>query len=387
MFNKTSSVEYLKFGEVYYDSSERSYDQNHILTIQNDTLTFLFEADDDIYVKSVEGICMLVISNTLDPKYFSEFVIHRTIKINKGVYFNFIPLGNTSKVEMAFNQNTSIINRFFNGIYTHSRIKPNFRIQELVAYYYNIRSTNYIFSGEKDQHWEITYVDSGTLYTTIEDQEFELHSNELIVYAPEQFHTQSTKEEVCSYLTFIVSMDISEDDKEKLINRVFKISRDSRTSVEKFVQADEDKSQYDQNSMIISLEYVINDLLKMTSKKDRKVASTPMQQRFENEMINEILLYINQNIYTSLNVEEICDYFAISRSTLQSLFRNNLHIAPKEYISNLKLDKSKLLIKESKYTISEIASILGFSSIHYFSRRFKQKFGINPSEYANKILK
>ena len=40
MFNKTSSVEYLKFGEVYYDSSERSYDQNHILTIQNDTLTF-----------------------------------------------------------------------------------------------------------------------------------------------------------------------------------------------------------------------------------------------------------------------------------------------------------------------------------------------------------
>ncbi|MEE3309429.1 helix-turn-helix domain-containing protein [Sharpea azabuensis] len=51
------------------------------------------------------------------------------------------------------------------------------------------------------------------------------------------------------------------------------------------------------------------------------------------------------------------------------------------------MQKSKELIKESKYTISEIASMLGFSSIHYFSRRFKQKFDINPTEYANKIIK
>jgi len=101
---------------------------------------------------------------------------------------------------------------------------------------------------------------------------------------------------------------------------------------------------------------------------------------------NEILLYINENIYTAFNIEELCAQFGISRSSLQSLFRNNLSIAPKEYVSSLKLEKSKLLIKESKFTISEIATMLGFSTIHYFSRRFKQEFGLTPTEYANKIL-
>ena len=54
--------------------------------------------------------------------------------------------------------------------------------------------------------------------------------------------------------------------------------------------------------------------------------------------------------------------------------------------NSLKLKKSQALICESKYTISEIASMLGFSSIHYFSRKFKSEFGISPSEYANKII-
>ncbi|MEG0743950.1 MAG: AraC family transcriptional regulator, partial [Erysipelotrichaceae bacterium] len=44
-----------------------------------------------------------------------------------------------------------------------------------------------------------------------------------------------------------------------------------------------------------------------------------------------------------------------------------------------------LLIKESLYTISEISSKLGFTSIHYFSRKFKQQFGITPSDYAKTI--
>ena len=103
-------------------------------------------------------------------------------------------------------------------------------------------------------------------------------------------------------------------------------------------------------------------------------------------MIEQIVLYINENISEPLSVEDLCDHFTLSRSSLQALFRQNLNTAPKEYISSLKLKKSQALIRESKYTISEIASMLGFSSIHYFSRKFKSEFGISPSEYANKII-
>ena len=45
------------------------------------------------------------------------------------------------------------------------------------------------------------------------------------------------------------------------------------------------------------------------------------------------------------------------------------------------------MICENKYTISEIALMLGFNSIHYFSRAFTQKYNMPPSEYAKTIYK
>ena len=77
------------------------------------------------------------------------------------------------------------------------------------------------------------------------------------------------------------------------------------------------------------------------------------------ELLNEIVQYINAHIYEQFTIEEICHQFSISRSSLQTLFKNNLKTAPKQYISNLKLNKGKLLIKESTHTISEISSMLG----------------------------
>ena len=388
MFNKTSSVDFLKYGEVFSIFSENNeiHDNNYIFTIQNDKIVYFYVANTDIYLKSTEGICMLVVANSLDQETFDRFVIHRVVKINQGVLFNFISLGNEAKVEIAFSRTTVLQNRFIPNPYGYSRIKPAVRINELIAYYYNVRSSNYFFPGEKDQYWEITFVDRGTLHTTIEDHKYQLTSNQMILYAPGQFHRQNTTNEACSYLTIIIDLETNLDNQKKLVNTVFEIDRDSRAAIETFVKSNDQKSAYDRDLMIIALEKIIINLLKKGEKSLSKVASTPMQQRFENELLNEILLYINENIYTAFNIEELCAQFGISRSSLQSLFRNNLSIAPKEYVSSLKLEKSKLLIKESKFTISEIATMLGFSTIHYFSRRFKQEFGLTPTEYANKIL-
>ena len=110
-----------------------------------------------------------------------------------------------------------------------------------------------------------------------------------------------------------------------------------------------------------------------------------MQEHYENTLLNEILVYIHNNMYSSFTVEDLCQKFSISRSSLQSLFRSNIHITPKQYISNVKLSQAKILIQEHKRTISEISDILGFTSIHYFSRKFKMQYGLSPTDYAKSI--
>ncbi|MEY8257730.1 AraC family transcriptional regulator [Erysipelotrichaceae bacterium 66-17] len=388
MFSKTSSIEFLKYGEVFSSSTsqEPHKDHNHIITIENEKLTYFFQADTDIFIRSSEGITALVVTKDLSTSQFDEFVVHRVVKINSGVLFNFISLSTTSKIELAFPADTTIRTIFYRGEYKHQKIYPIIRVKELIAYFYNVRGPHYFFPGESDSNWEFTFVDNGELLSTVEDQTYKISSNQMMIYAPNQFHDQKTLEKATSYLTVIVDLDIGEENKEIISNKVFDLDRDSRQVLDTFIRTDDSISPIEYNKMILTIEKIVVNLLSQQTKPAQKMANTPMQQKFEDELLNEIILYINENIYSPLYVEDLCERFAISRSSLQSLFRNYVYTAPKEYISNLKLEKSKVLIKESKYTISEIAYILGFSSIHYFSRRFKQKFGMSPTDYATKFV-
>ena len=169
-----------------------------------------------------------------------------------------------------------------------------------------------------------------------------------------------------------------------IANRVFKSNREIHNALNNFKKVSSNEYLYDNDLMICYLKEVIIRLLQYDFQ-PQLASSSPTQQRFENDLLNDIIIYINENIYSNITVEDICVKFSISRSSLQNLFKNSLNTAPKQYINELKLSKAKLLIKESSHTISEISEILGYTSIHYFSRKFKQHFGITPTDYAKTI--
>ena len=94
---------------------------------------------------------------------------------------------------------------------------------------------------------------------------------------------------------------------------------------------------------------------------------------------------MESKIYEPLTVAEICQQFSMSRSSLQLLFKNAVGQSPKRFINDMKLEKSRQMLRENKYTVSEISLKLGYSSIHYFSNAFNQRYHISPSEYAKRI--
>ena len=67
------------------------------------------------------------------------------------------------------------------------------------------------------------------------------------------------------------------------------------------------------------------------------------------------------------------------------LFHKNLQISPGEYIRRIKLQESKQMIRENNLNFTEIAAELQYSTVHHFSRQFKEKFGITPTEYAKSV--
>jgi AraC-like DNA-binding protein len=51
----------------------------------------------------------------------------------------------------------------------------------------------------------------------------------------------------------------------------------------------------------------------------------------------------------------------------------------------MKLQESKQMIRENSMNFTQIAETLQYSTVHHFSRQFKEKFGITPSEYAKSV--
>ncbi|RHO22447.1 AraC family transcriptional regulator [Amedibacterium intestinale] len=388
MFTKTTSFAFSEYGEIV-NKSEYKFPQKNIhstLRIKEKSFTSFLSYDHDVYIQATSGIVMLVVCKEGDIKAPEQFIIHRTIKIKKGILFNFISISHSARILMNTDTKAKKTTHPLpkDAPIVYEPIIPSFEIKEILSYFYQVRNASYEFPGEEHEFWELTFIDNGELTTTVNDEEYNLDEMDLILYSPGQYHTQKTgHSKSCSYLTILFDMELP--DAYLLTDRVYHAHRDIQNALNNFIKVSSNDMLYDNELMLCYLKELIIRILQYDFLSSSPIASTPMQQRFENELLNEIIVYINDMIYKQLTIEEICNKFSISRSSLQLLFKNNLGTAPKQYISDLKLNKSKHLIKESMYTISEIASMLGFTSIHYFSRKFKQQFGITPTDYAKTI--
>lgn len=94
--------------------------------------------------------------------------------------------------------------------------------------------------------------------------------------------------------------------------------------------------------------------------------------------------YIEENYHTDISIQGIADWLGISRYHLCRVFKQNKNITLMEYIADLRMNKAEKLLEESDLMIRDIASISGFNNITYFNKKFKQHFGVTPSQKRRK---
>ena len=378
MFIKTSNPAFKDFGDIIYDDMD--FSSSHKINLNNKSIDNLkLVTNDYTFIKVTKGVVMILVS--FDSNNIKSFIINRSLHIKKGIYFNLISISDEASVEVLTNTEFKSIK--LDNPFNYSNIS-SLDISEIYTKFYQEKGTNYNFSGEKHSYWELTYVDKGELLTTIDGVSYHLKQGDLIFYAPMQFHTQSTFEKISSsYLTINFKMNFNHAD--LLCNKIFSLKRDSYFIVTKLIEELSNDNLYSNDLSLCYLKQLIIQMLRLNNSHFHSKPTTHMQQTYENELLNDILLYIDNNIYEKISVSTLCEHFCISTSMLHSLFRKNMNNTAKNYINELKLSKSKELIRNSTHTLSEISEMLGFSSIHYFSKKFKSYFNISPTEYSKSI--
>ena len=100
------------------------------------------------------------------------------------------------------------------------------------------------------------------------------------------------------------------------------------------------------------------------------------------QILVKVLDYIEQNLSTSLGIEEIAEYCYCSKSSLEKIFRCLNRISVHDYIVRRKMSLAgRMLVEHPDWSILDIALEFGFSGNEAFTRSFKQVWNVTPSEF------
>ena len=101
------------------------------------------------------------------------------------------------------------------------------------------------------------------------------------------------------------------------------------------------------------------------------------------ELIKEIKKYIKKNYQKPISSEDISRYVNVSKSHLTRKFKAETNISPGQYLIQTRLTKARELLLDTDSSIEKISDYVGFSCANYFSKAFRHKFKISPTEYRN----
>ena len=133
---------------------------------------------------------------------------------------------------------------------------------------------------------------------------------------------------------------------------------------------------------IVLVELMTKIVKHMMSISESRDNSTDYRQGI---LVEKIKGYLRKNINRSVSLAEFATILYISPHYAGDVFKSVTGMTLKEYHNTLRMERALRMIKETQLNITEISGQLGFESIHYFSRKFKEYYKVPPSSFRETI--
>lgn len=342
--------------------------------------TWYYRTTGDTYLDFDTGMTVLVIRKNGER---NAFYLDKPVCLPRDTEFALLPYQSRSSVRMAYPKDGEPEQIEPCNDAGDLKITARLHLGEIYTLFYRVGESGFLFKGEKHSAYELTYVDRGQLHCVVDGTGYSLKQGQMMIFLPNQWHMQYTDlNETAHFLT--VSFDLRSDLDLVFGDRVFDLSSMEATYLKQLLQEPEIDDAYSNDVIRANLKLLLLTILRDTNKRKKRL-KTPTALRNENSIVGRTLQYIADHVYDRLSVETVAKETGVSASHLTALFRRQMSISPGEYIRRVKLEESKTLIREGKMNFSQIAAVLHYSTIHHFSRQFKENFGISPSEYAKSL--
>lgn len=106
-----------------------------------------------------------------------------------------------------------------------------------------------------------------------------------------------------------------------------------------------------------------------------------------NKFVNQVIVYCSEHYREIFTVDDIADAHGYSKDYFSKLFKQNFGITFHEFHSRVKIGYAVELLRTGNYKAYEISDILGYASVDYFTKVFKEITGTTPSKYKSGDIK
>lgn len=285
-------------------------------------------------------------------------------------------------------------------------LEDSITINRIISVHYFQYMSDFSFPGESHDFWELICVDRGEIDAVAGDRRLTLKKGNILFHKPNEFHNVLTNGKVSPSLvvigfechspaikSFEDQLMSVQDTEKKLLAQIIVEARntfDGRLDdpyQEELIFNSEPLTFGSAQLISHYLEQLIIHLYRRYFSYSLPVRSSRFlaEASSGNDTYNRIVRYMEEHLGERMTIDRICRDNLVGRSQLQKLFRDIKDCGVIEFFSMMKIDTAKQMIRDNQLNFTQIADRLGYNSIHYFSRQFKQITSMTPSEYATSI--
>lgn len=283
-------------------------------------------------------------------------------------------------------------------------------VNKIISFHYHEWHRDFTFPGEIHHYWELVYVDKGIIEVHDYHRQFQLKQGDLWLCKPNTFQAvKSTNNSAPSVINFAFHCETSSQNLLQLFeNRIMRITGEEHRLLTELVN--EAFAAFDPpinttspyvhtlnrrpdaplgcDQMIkTGIEQLLIRLLRRYSRSAREEPklSTAAKENRDNQLFRRITEYMQAQFSAKMSMEQLSRHFHIGEASIKKLLHEKTGMGMTPYMIRLKMERAKTMIREDQYNITQIAELLGYGSVHYFSRQFKKEFDMTPTEYAKSV--
>lgn len=286
--------------------------------------------------------------------------------------------------------------------FKHHPLRNEINVRSLVTCFYFEFSKTFSNKGEKHNFWEIVYVDKGEAKARTKTGVHLLKQGDLVFHEPNEFHNLSSSGDTAPNIFIITFVCTSDPMIFFAKNKKFRLGEFERTIFTQLMREglhlidlktkpsslskSERESHFACEQLVSNyLETLLIHLLRHHHRNEERPILSSTRKNQANLLTDQIIAFLETNLAGKWTLQQVCEKFGIGRTQINIIFKERTGCGVIEYMNQLRVEKAKEYIRIEVYNLTEISDLLGYSSIHYFSRHFKKTTGMTPSEYARSI--